>query len=111
MSGPYGQESQDGIHNRHQGSDKNAEPLVRGEKLHQRVRVRCHERATYALARDQCVEVHGFEREDDRVDAQGYECKNSVRRLDKPGLLVFINENGGDKLVHGSGGISQPRAE
>ena len=23
----------------------------------------------------------------------------------------FCNENGGDKLVHGSGGISQPRAE
>ena len=26
-------------------------------------------------------------------------------------FLVGIDENGGDKLVHGSGGISQPRAE
>ena len=26
-------------------------------------------------------------------------------------LLISSNENGGDKLVHGSGGISQPRAE
>ena len=25
--------------------------------------------------------------------------------------LEIIHENGGDKLVHGSGGISQPRAE
>ena len=27
------------------------------------------------------------------------------------GALIAIHENGGDKLVHGSGGISQPRAE
>ncbi len=26
-------------------------------------------------------------------------------------FLAAVNENGGDKLVHGSGGISQPRAE
>ena len=26
-------------------------------------------------------------------------------------LLAVDSENGGDKLVHGSGGISQPRAE
>ena len=26
-------------------------------------------------------------------------------------VAVFRDENGGDKLVHGSGGISQPRAE
>ena len=27
------------------------------------------------------------------------------------GSIVMDVENGGDKLVHGSGGISQPRAE
>ena len=26
-------------------------------------------------------------------------------------LSTILDENGGDKLVHGSGGISQPRAE
>ena len=26
-------------------------------------------------------------------------------------LVISISENGGDKLVHGSGGIFQPRAE
>ena len=25
--------------------------------------------------------------------------------------MFYMGENGGDKLVHGSGGISQPRAE
>ena len=26
-------------------------------------------------------------------------------------MVLRLSENGGDKLVHGSGGISQPRAE
>ena len=32
------------------------------------------------------------------------------QQKDRQGDLM-VGENGGDKLVHGSGGISQPRAE
>ena len=35
-------------------------------------------------------------------------------RIEPPGEEIVdqgLDENGGDKLVHGSGGISQPRAE
>ena len=34
-----------------------------------------------------------------------------TRIRDRFGEATFTDENGGDKLVHGSGGISQPRAE
>ena len=41
------------------------------------------------------------------IPAQSPDCH--VRAAAK--LLLNSSENGGDKLVHGSGGISQPRAE
>ena len=35
----------------------------------------------------------------------------ALDRSDDPDGMDLPGENGGDKLVHGSGGISQPRAE
>ena len=62
------------------------------------------------LSQDAAAKARGNAVKQDRVQATNAighhpERQEFLRRTE------FIGENGGDKLVHGSGGISQPRAE